>query len=115
MPLMQADSIITSTNSPRYYDHVARSMGLPSSELDSFYRFFRIGGMDHCSGGVGAWQIGQTSAGATTLEPQRNLLLRMVEWVEKGDGHAPVTVTGVKYVNVSDERMRSEVSEVVDG
>jgi feruloyl esterase len=44
----QADPIITSDNSPRYYDHVARTMGLTSGELDGFYRFFRISGMGHC-------------------------------------------------------------------
>lgn len=97
----QADSIITSENSPRYYDHVVTTMGLPTSELDSFYRFFRISGMDHCAGGVGAWQIGQTSGGAAnvTLDPQHNILLRMVDWVE--NGNAPDTVTGTKFVNVS--------------
>ena len=97
----QADSIITSENSPRYYDHVSATMGLPSSELDAFYRFFRISGMDHCSGGVGAWQIGQTALGAanTTPDAQHNILLRMIDWVE--NGQAPVTVTGVKFVNVS--------------
>jgi hypothetical protein len=41
----QADYIISSDNSPRYYDHVSRTMSLPSSDLDEFYRFFRISGM----------------------------------------------------------------------
>ncbi|KAK5109572.1 hypothetical protein LTR62_006923 [Meristemomyces frigidus] len=95
----QADSIITSTNSPRYYGHVSETMGLPPKDLDEFYRFFRISGMDHCAGGVGAWEIGQTSAGTAgvTRTAQNNVLLRMVEWVEKGE--APVTVTGTKFVN----------------
>lgn len=97
----QADPIITSANSPRFYDHVSNTMGLPPSELDEFYRFFRISGMSHCSGGVGAWEIGQTSAGAegVPLIPQDNVLLRMVDWVE--NGNAPTTVTGYKYINVS--------------
>ncbi|KAK3067695.1 tannase [Teratosphaeriaceae sp. CCFEE 6253] len=97
----QADSIITSENSPRYYDHVSTTMGLPPKDLDAFYRFFRIGGMDHCAGGVGAWQIGQSGASTAgaELDAQHNVLLRMVEWVEQGQ--APETVTGVKFVNVS--------------
>ena len=91
-------------------------MGLPSSELDEFYRFFRISGMGeylclpflllfadlesgHCGGGVGAHAMGQTLAEVSTLNPQNNVLLRMVDWVE--NGNAPVTVTGTKYVNVS--------------
>ncbi|KAK5164210.1 tannase [Saxophila tyrrhenica] len=93
----QADSIITSSNSPRYYDHVSQTMGLPPSELDDFYRFFRIAGMDHCSGGVGAWEIGQSAEGDATDESQGNVLMRMVEWVEQGE--APETVRGVKFVN----------------
>ena len=97
----QMDSIITSANSPRYYDHVSSTMGLAPQDLDEFYRFFRIGGMDHCAGGDGAWQIGQTSLGAagTKLVPQHNILLRMVDWVE--NGNAPETVTGVKFNEVS--------------
>ena len=97
----QMDSIITSANSPRYYDHVSATMGLPPADLDEFYRFFRISGMDHCETGDGAWQIGQTALGAanTTLDPQHNILLRMIDWVE--NGQAPDTFTGVKFVDVS--------------
>jgi hypothetical protein len=40
-----ADAIISSDNSPRYYNHVSRTMGLTSDQLDDFYRFFRISGM----------------------------------------------------------------------
>lgn len=93
----QADPIITSDNSPRYYDHVSRTMAAPSSQLDEFYRFFRISGMSHCGGGAGAWMIGQTSAGNATLDPEGNVLMAMVKWVEEGS--APETVTGIKYVN----------------
>lgn len=76
-------------------------MQLPSSSLDEFYRFFRIGGMSHCESGDGAWEIGQTALGATgtPLDAQNNVLMRMVEWVEKGVAYAPETVTGTKFVN----------------
>ena len=96
-----ADPIISSDNSPRYYEHVVTSMGMPPSELDDFYRFFRISGMGHCRGGDGAWQIGQQASGATnaTDDPQHNILMRIVDWVENGNG--PETVTGTKFVNVS--------------
>lgn len=99
----QMDEIITSANSPRYYQHVVTSMAQPPSELDAFYRFFRIGGMEHCSGGIGAWSVGQEAvAGAPaniTQNPQYNILMRMVDWVEKGDASAPESLTGVKYVD----------------
>lgn len=95
----QADQIISSANSPRYYEHVVTTMSNTPDELDDFYRFFRVSGMMHCHGGPGAWNIGQVTGGATN--PQHNVLMRMVDWVEKGNKAAPVTVTGTKFVNVS--------------
>jgi feruloyl esterase len=95
----QADYIITSDNSPRYYNHVAKTMRASPSKLDDFYKFFRISGMGHCGGGEGAHMIGQSGSEMVSLDPQNNVLMKMVDWVEKG--HAPVTVTGMKYANVS--------------
>lgn len=69
---------------------------MTSGEMDAWYRYFRISGMAHCSGGPGAWEIGQ-SAGFVTEEAGGNVLMAMVEWVE--GGKAPETITGVKYVN----------------
>jgi feruloyl esterase len=92
----QADQIITSENSPRYYDFVQKTMNQTNRELDEWYRFFRISGMGHCQGGAGAWEIGQ-SQGYTTTKPEGNVLMALVQWVE--GGKAPKTVEGVKYVN----------------
>lgn len=96
------DQVITSDNSQRYYHHVAETMNLSPSDLDSFYRYFRISGMNHCSGGPGAWSIGQVPAVAVigdpaTLTAQDNVLLRVVDWVENGE--APETLRGYNYVN----------------
>lgn len=57
--------------------------------------------MDHCSGGVGAWGIGQNAAllNGTEQTAQNNVLLRIVDWVE--NGNAPESLTGYKYINVS--------------
>ncbi|THU90663.1 tannase and feruloyl esterase [Dendrothele bispora CBS 962.96] len=101
----QADGLISSKNSERYYDRVSDIMGLNSSELDEFYRLFRVSGMGHCSGGVGAWEIGQTLAGSggetsvdeLNLDPASNVLMAMVRWVE--EGIAPETMLGTKYVD----------------
>ena len=41
--------------------------------------------------------LGQQGVETTTLDPQHNVLMRMVDWVE--NGNAPETVTGTKYVN----------------
>ncbi|KFY94205.1 hypothetical protein V500_03374 [Pseudogymnoascus sp. VKM F-4518 (FW-2643)] len=93
----QMDAVITSENSPVYYNLVSRTMGLNSSSLDDFYRFFRISGMGHCSGGDGAHMIGNQLMSVSSLDTQNNVLLRMVDWVE--NGNAPETVTGTKFVD----------------
>jgi len=93
----QQDFLISSSNSPRYYNHVSRTMGLTSTELDTFYRFFRISGMGHCSGGPGAWKVGQSAIGYSTSDVEDNVLMRMVSWVERGD--APEYIRGTKFVN----------------
>jgi feruloyl esterase len=89
-----ADSIITGEQSMRYYNHVADTMSLSNTQLDDFYRLFRISGMGHCSGGSGAWAIGQTLAGSSG---KGNVLLDLVNWVE--NGKAPEKIIGTKFVN----------------
>ncbi|CZT04855.1 hypothetical protein WAI453_007630 [Rhynchosporium graminicola] len=91
------DAIITSDSSPLYYNLVSRTMGLNSSQLDDFYRFFRVSGMGHCGGGDGAFMIGNQLESNYSTHPQNNVLMRMVDWVE--NGNAPETITGIKYLN----------------
>ncbi|KAH6838680.1 Tannase/feruloyl esterase [Chaetomium sp. MPI-CAGE-AT-0009] len=92
----QQDQIISSSNSPRYYKHVAQTMGLSSRQLDSFYRFFRISGMGHCTGGPGASFIGQRREAVASLDPDQNVLTAMVKWVEQGK--APDSILGTAFV-----------------
>lgn len=87
-----ADAIIASENSPRYYNHVARTMGLSEGEIDEFYRYFKIAGMGHCRGGEGPTSIGNEEGTSFTTNPEGNVLMAMVRWVE--EGVAPETVTG---------------------
>ncbi len=54
--------------------------------------------LGHCGGGDGAFAFGQQGVEVTTLDPQNNILLSIVDWVE--NGNAPETITGTKYVNV---------------
>ena len=91
------DGIISSDNSPRYYEHVSQTMGLSPAELDSFYRFFRVSGTAHCSGGDGASVIGQSLDSQNGLDPQENILMAIVDWVE--NEVAPETVVGTRWVN----------------
>ncbi|KAJ4366442.1 Feruloyl esterase [Neocucurbitaria cava] len=92
-----ADYIISTENSPRYYKHVESTMGLSPAQLDAFYRFFIVSGTGHCGGGDGAHAVGQSAAETNSLEPGQNVLMAMVDWVEKGS--APETLIGTKWVN----------------
>ncbi|KAF3931157.1 Tannase [Dactylellina cionopaga] len=91
-----ADGLLSAENSDRYYESVVRNMGLPSSQLDGFYRYFPITGLGHCSTGNGAWYIGAvnqyTDAPATTIDPESGVLMSMVKWVEQGI--APERIVG---------------------
>ncbi|KAL3480816.1 Tannase/feruloyl esterase [Aspergillus californicus] len=94
-----ADGTISSDNSPRFYEHVSQTMRLAPAEMDEFYRYFRISGMAHCGGGPGAAFIGNSARNAASLEPDENVLMAMVRWVE--EGIAPDTIMGTAYVNGS--------------
>lgn len=93
----QMDAIISSENSPRYYEHVSRTMKLSPSQLDEFYRYFLVSGTGHCSGGDGASAIGQQTGSVNSLSPKENVLMAIVDWVEKGQ--APETIIGTRWVN----------------
>jgi feruloyl esterase len=68
------------------------------AQLDDFYRFFRISGMAHCGGGPGASRIGnQARNSAGSLDPEDNVLMAMVRWVE--EGVAPEVVVGTRFKN----------------
>ena len=92
-----ADPIISSENSIRYYKYVSEKMKQSSAELDSFFRFFRISGLDHCGGGEGAWAIGQGLDATSGLEPDRHILMALVRWVE--GNQAPESILGTRFVN----------------
>ncbi|KAF1952326.1 tannase and feruloyl esterase [Byssothecium circinans] len=93
------DQQITSFQGIRFYDHLRRGMSKTPSELDDFYRFFRISGMFHCNAGPGAWVFGQGGSGSAAgipFEAEENVLAAIVDWVEKGK--APEGITGTKFV-----------------
>lgn len=79
----QQDNQITSFSSERFYNHLARGMGLRPRQLDDSLRLFRISGMFHCNSGPGAWMIGQASIGSVGFDPESNVLAAMIRWVEE--------------------------------
>lgn len=96
------DPLITSDNSARYYNLVSRTMGLPSVDLDEFYRYFRISGMAHCSGGTGAFNIGNQMGTHASDDPEGDVVAAIVRWVEEGE--APDHVLGTAFVNEREKK-----------
>jgi feruloyl esterase len=94
-----ADQQITHFDTERWYNYLSVRMAERSEDLDAWVRFFFVPGMGHCSGGVGAWQIGQSGAAAAGIEyaSRYNVLAAIVEWVEGGT--APEEMVGTRFVN----------------
>ncbi|KAI0433298.1 feruloyl esterase B [Xylaria sp. FL1042] len=96
----QQDQQITSLNSIRFWERLAKGVDYDIDKMDAFYRLFRIPGMNHCSTGPGAWTVGQGGSAAAygiPFDRQHNVLAAIVDWVEKGI--APDEIIGTKFVN----------------
>ncbi|KUJ13898.1 tannase and feruloyl esterase [Mollisia scopiformis] len=92
------DNSVTSRNSENYFNDVQRTLNLTITQIHSFYRLFFIPGMHHCTGGPGAWDIGQNGPVPTDmLTVQDNALMSLVEWVESGV--EPESLVGTKYTD----------------
>jgi hypothetical protein len=89
------DAAITVISTIGYYNSIRSSMG--DSMTDSFARLFLAPGTQHCYGGPGPDSFGQyeliPSSGLD--DPQHNLYLALVQWVEKGV--APESVVAAKF------------------
>ncbi|KAH9226840.1 hypothetical protein K456DRAFT_1754665 [Colletotrichum gloeosporioides 23] len=93
------DGVLSSENSPRRYEHVSQTMGMDSDALDSSYHYFRVSEMSHCGGGNGATFIGHQSASTASLAAEENVLMAVVQWVEKEVAHE--NIMGTRYINGS--------------
>ncbi|GME32449.1 Feruloyl esterase b [Neofusicoccum parvum] len=93
-----ADALIATGSSLHFYKQVAQTLLPKGVDLDSWYRFFLVPGMQHCSGtpaGVDApWyfaggnqaaDLGTGVHGVPGFEDGRHdALLALMEWVEEG-------------------------------
>lgn len=94
----QQDGQISSLNTARWYDDLRGERS--QADMDAWIRFFRVAGMNHCSGGPGAWVFGQggnKAAAGVPFVKERNVLSAVVEWVERGV--KPEVLEGTKFVD----------------
>jgi hypothetical protein len=85
------DPAISALNTINYYGSVVAKMG--QQNVDTFVRVFMVPGMQHCGGGPGTDNFGD-SISATPTDPQHSLQLSLEQWVEKKS--APATIIATK-------------------
>jgi hypothetical protein len=85
------DPGIPALNTVNYYESVEAKLG--QSSANSFTRLYMIPGMQHCSGGPGPDNFGQ-SLSWTADDPGHNVRIALEDWVETGV--APTTIIATK-------------------
>jgi Tannase and feruloyl esterase len=80
------DQLIFPRGSINYFDRVVAANGGLQAVRD-FDRLFMVPGMNHCAGGAGATNFGQSGVVPASLDPQHDAVAALMRWVE--DGVAP--------------------------
>ncbi|OOF91811.1 hypothetical protein ASPCADRAFT_9227 [Aspergillus carbonarius ITEM 5010] len=102
-----ADGYIPTDSSLHYYNRITEELVPKGIDLDSFYRFFYVPGMQHCAGTPQSMHAPWYFAGpnqATALssslhsvpgfkDARHDILLAMVDWVENGSVPEPLIAT----------------------
>jgi feruloyl esterase len=89
------DQTLQPAYSPQWYAQVARANGGLEKTQD-FYRLFMIPGMRHCSGGPGAWVVGQGTGQQPLVRDDLHDIQTAIEsWVEHGK--APSKFIATKF------------------
>jgi hypothetical protein len=77
------DQLIFPRGSIDYFRRVVAANGGPERTRD-FYRLFMVPGMNHCAGGAGAVNFGQSGVVPVALDPQHDAVTALKRWVEEG-------------------------------
>jgi hypothetical protein len=86
-----SDAAIPPMSTVEYYKNVVSKMG--AKDTTSFVRLFMVPGMQHCGGGPGPNDFGQTVI--TGGDPMHDVDAAIEAWVEQG--HAPDQIIATKY------------------
>lgn len=90
-----ADPSVIAQQALAYYGAVQKKMG--KAQADRFTRLYLAPGMFHCRGGPGPDAFGGSGAPAPIEDPDHDLLLALVAWVEHG--RAPDRIIASKVVD----------------
>ena len=76
-----ADQLVPAPDAINYYERVVKAQG-GLRQTQDFFRFFLVPGMDHCGGGPGPNDFGQSLAPHPAPTSRNDVLTALVEWVE---------------------------------
>jgi feruloyl esterase len=106
-----ADPLIPTSSTPFFYNHMLRTLAPKGISTDSFFKFFLVPGMGHCSGTQPKMNAPWYFAGANQqvvlgpavysvpgfADKEHDVLMAMMAWVE--EGKSPEYIVGTKYVD----------------
>jgi feruloyl esterase len=109
------DPTVMSSLAARTFQRTAEETNLTLAEMHDFFRLFYVPGMGHCSGGPGAWSIGQANidrpVGAEFNNTQHSVLLALVDWVE--GGNAPTSMIGTHFEDGTSGKVEAQRTHCV--
>jgi hypothetical protein len=77
------DQLIFPLGSINYFDRVVAANG-GLERVRDFDRLFMVPGMNHCAGGAGAVNFGQSGVVPVSLDAEHDAVLALQRWVEQG-------------------------------
>jgi feruloyl esterase len=104
-----ADPGVPFTSPIEYYERVVKAQGSDLAATQSFFRFYQVPGMGHCSsitGGAGVGDFGQSYSQFVPKDPAHDILLKLVDWVE--NKNAPDSIIATKYTDPSGSTVAME-------
>lgn len=93
------DAIVPFQDAINYYERVVDKVGSLEDTQD-FFRYFIIPGMNHCGGGPGSNDIGQSCPSSSNPDCQQDVLTLLMNWVEKNE--VPEQMIATRYKDGSD-------------
>ncbi len=106
-----ADALIPTGSSIYFYKRVLQTLGSKGIDLDKFYRFFLVPGVQHCAGSVGdaPWFFAGASQNTRLstysvpgfMDSKHDMLLALMDWVEPGNAPDQIVVTKFRNETVS--------------
>ena len=101
-----SDQLIFPRGSVNYFERVVAANG-GLERVRDFDRLFMVPGMNHCAGGAGAVNFGQSGVVPVSLDPEHDAVLALQRWVEQG-------IAPDNFVATTDPQPRHAAENPVD-